>query len=248
MNGLEVRKRKEAKGKEAKSQKQTTNNQQNKYIMLIKSTNLKNAHLMDFSEVMSLVASFLEKEDLDALKLTNVSKEFNDALHALEGALTQARKTGITDSLLEADKLRDDVFTGLNLTLRGMTHFPDHAIADTAAAITIVVEKYGKGIKKLPQREETAVLTNLIQDLKSDDHKTQVETVSLTAWVEELEKANNTFEQLYTERTEKEVPMHFLKAKRLTNHWQRKSIPKWIMYTKPLKQGKTIQLAISNYE
>ncbi len=159
---------------------------------------------MDFSEVMSIVASFLEKEDLDALKLTNVSKEFTDALHALESALTQARKTGITERLLETDNLRDNIFTGFKTVLKGMTYFPDELVSQEAVAVTNVIQKYGKGIKELPQREETAVLTNLIQDLKSDEHKTQVEIVGLTNWVMELEKANNTFEQLYTERTEKE--------------------------------------------
>ncbi len=172
---------------------------------LINSTNLKKAHLMDFFEVMNIVASFLKKEDIEALKLKSVTEEFTNGLDDLEKALTQARKTGITERLLEADHLRDNIFTGFNLVLKGMIYFPEEAIAQAAVTITNVLQKYGKGIKELPQREETAVLINQVQDLKSDDYKKQVEIIGLTTWVEKLEKANNTFEKLYTERTEKEA-------------------------------------------
>ncbi len=172
---------------------------------LIKSTNLKNAHLMDFFEVMSIVATFLEKENLETLKLTTVVAEFTKSLELLEKALTQARKTGITESLLEADNLRDNIFTGFTNVLRGMTYFSDVIISEAAVAITDVVKKYGKGVKRLPQREETAVLTNLIEDLKNDEYKEQVAVAGLTIWVEKLEQANVEFENLYTQRTEKEA-------------------------------------------
>ncbi len=172
---------------------------------LIESTNLQRAHLMDFFEVMNIVESFLQKEDLEALKLTQVAGEFTQTLAVLEEALTQARKTGITESLLEADSLRDNTFTGFNTVLKGMTYFPDDTISQSAIAITDVVEKYGKQIQRLPQREETAVLINLIEDLKSEQYTPKVIATGLTAWVEQLEQTNNEFENLYTQRTEKEA-------------------------------------------
>ncbi len=172
---------------------------------LIKSTNLTKAHLMDFSEVMHLVASFLKKEDLTTLKLVIISEEFHQALDELGKSLTQARKTGITESLLEMDRLRDTIFTGFKTVVKGMTYFPEKTISDAANNIKLVVEKYGKKVQKLPQREETAVLTNLIEDLTTDEYKKDVQTAGLTTWVEKLEQANNQFEELYTQRTEKEA-------------------------------------------
>ncbi len=41
--------------------------------MLIKSTHLDKARLLDFYQVMSLTAGFLAKEPLDELKLTAIS-------------------------------------------------------------------------------------------------------------------------------------------------------------------------------
>ncbi len=186
---------------------------------LIQSTNLQRAHLMDFFEVMNIVASFLQKEDLEALKLTQVAGEFTQTLAVLEDALTQARKTGITESLLETDRLRDTIFIGLKTVLKGMSYFPENTISNAANNIQLVVEKYGKKIQELPQREETAVLINLTEDLKTNDYQQDVQTVGLTAWVyqqdvqvagltawvEKLEQANTQFEELYTQRTEKEA-------------------------------------------
>ncbi len=172
---------------------------------LIESTNLKRAHLMDFFEVMNIVSSFLEKENLETLQLTKVAEEFNQTLKVLEDALTQARKTGITESLLKVDNLRDNTFTGFATVLKGMTYFPDDTISQSAIAITDVVEKYGKKIQRLPQREETAVLINLIEDLKSEEYTAKVTATGLTAWIEKLEQLNNEFENLYTQRTEKEA-------------------------------------------
>ncbi len=172
---------------------------------LITSTNLKNAHLMDFFEVMNIVATFLEKEEVEKLKLKAVATAFTDSLAVLEQALTQARKTGITKHLLEVDKERDAIFTGFKMVVKGMEYFPDETIADSATALVDVVKKYGKKVQRLPQREETAVLKNLIDDLQSATYKEQVAKVGVNTWVEKLAEVNTEFEKLYTERTEKEA-------------------------------------------
>ncbi len=170
---------------------------------LIKSTSLNKAHIMDFAEVMSIVASFLEKEDLDALKLTQIANEFTQQLEALDKGLVQARKTGLTEKIVATDNQRDSLFVGFRSVLNGMLHFPDQNVAEMAEQIKIVVDKYGKNIPRLPQREETSVLTNLIDDLQADENKEKVNSLNLTPWVVAMQKANNEFEKLYTERTEK---------------------------------------------
>ncbi len=170
---------------------------------LIPKSNLQRAYLMDFTEVMSIVASFLQKEDLEALKLTKAAKQFNEQFSELEKGLVQTRKTGVTQSIVESDHVRDNLFVGFYSVLKGMTHHPDKSVAQKAEAVMIVVQKYDKNIAYLPQRDETAVLSNLVDDLKSDEYKEQVNTLHLTPWVVAIEEANNEFEKLYTERTEK---------------------------------------------
>ncbi len=187
---------------------------------LIKSSNLRNAHLMDFAEVMSVVASFLEKEDLEALKLTQVANEFTQQLEELENGLVQARKTGLTEQIVATDHQRDNLFIGFRHILKGMTYFPDENVVQMAKQIKIVVEKYDKHINRLPQREETSVLSNLIDDLQADENKQQVNTLNLTPWVIAMQQANDKFEELYTERTEKESKIVIALAKTQRHNMQ----------------------------
>lgn len=173
--------------------------------MLIKSTNLQNARLMDFYQVMSITADFLHKEDLPALKLTEVSNEFFITFEVFDKAMKQAMKTGYTDQIIAADDARDAILTGFLGALRSMLYFPDKAISAAAAQLMTVVDKYGSGIQRLPQREETAVITNLLQDLRNTENAPHVQATSLTMWIDKLDEANKTFDSLYTHRTEKEA-------------------------------------------
>lgn len=172
--------------------------------MLIQSTNLANARLMDFFQVMRMTADFLGKEDLEALKLKPYADAFLEALEKMDAALIQAQKTGYTEQIIAADDARDNILTGMLVSLRGMLRFPDPAISEAAAALKIIADKYGVGIARLPQREETAVLLNLIQDFGTEENSRHVAQAGLTAWVEKLAEANQLFDTLYNARTEKE--------------------------------------------
>lgn len=168
---------------------------------LIKSTNLKEAHLMDFFGVMNVLASFLKEEDLEALKIKTLGDEFLNCFKAFDDAVIQQRKTGITTELLDADNLRDKTFVGFSYALKALTYFPVENVAKAATLLIDVVDKYGNEIQELPQREETAILMNLIGDLKSEKNQQLVTTAGIDAWVEELEKASVKFDQFYIERT-----------------------------------------------
>jgi hypothetical protein len=172
--------------------------------MLIKSTNLDKARLMDFYQVMSLTSSFLQKEDTAALKLSTVASDFNTALSSLDKALKQAQKTGYTDAIIAADDERDSILTGFLGTLRNLLRFPDKIIMNATAKLLVVTEKYGPGITQLPQREETATLTSMVADLRSAENAPMLQTANLTIWVDKLDEANRAFDDLYRHRNGKE--------------------------------------------
>ena len=147
--------------------------------MLIKSTNLRQARFMDFYQVMSLVLSFLSVEDKVALNLATEAGEFETVFGMLDKALKQAQKTGITDALIAADDTRDSIFSGFTGCLRGSTRFPDAEISGAASALLLITDKYGSDIIRLPQREETAVLKNIITELKTDGNMTLLQKTRL---------------------------------------------------------------------
>jgi len=173
--------------------------------MLIKSTNLANARLMDFYQVMGLTSGFLQKEDLGALNLNPIASDFNIAFGNFDKALKQAQKTGYTDAIIDADDNRDNIQIGFQSILSGYTRFPDKEIANAATQLLVVINKYGSGVTRLPQREESAVLTNMVGDLRNDVNAPLLQTVGVTIWVDKLDEANRAFDELYANRTAKEA-------------------------------------------
>ncbi len=172
---------------------------------LIKSSNLKKAHLMDFFETMRIVSNFLKKEDLKVLKLEKEFDAFMQNLDALDQSLLQAQKTGLTEKIVSLDQKRDDVLTGLYFMVKGLIHFPDPLISDFASQVKDIIDKYGQQIQRLPQREESAVIVNLLQDLNDEKMQNTIKHLNLDNWLVHLERLNNEFENWYLARSEKEA-------------------------------------------
>ena len=165
---------------------------------------MRRARFMDFYQVMSLVISFLSKEDLVALNLAQEAGEFQTVFDVFDKALKQAQKTGITTNLIAADDKRDNIYIGFTATARSLTRFPDAELAECATKILLITDKYGSDVARLPQREETAALKNIITELKSVENAALLQKTGLTMWVDKLEEANTAFDNLYVNRNEKE--------------------------------------------
>ena len=173
--------------------------------MLVKSTNLANARFMDFYQVMSLVLGFLSKEDLNMLNVAQEANDFRTVFEIFEKAIKQAQKTGITDALILADDERDNVYTGFTGSLRSLTRFPDGGIAQSATKLLLITDKYGAGVARLPQRQETGVIKNIIAELRMSKNIMLLQNTGLAMWLDKLEQANNEFDNLYVNRNEKEA-------------------------------------------
>ena len=154
---------------------------------------------------MSLTAGYVAKENLAVLKLLQVNTEFAAAFLSFEKSIKQAEKTGVTEILIPADDHRDNIYTGFTGAARSMLRFPDAEVAQSAAHILNITDKYGDGVARLPQREESAVLTNMVDELQNAENAVLLEKTGLTLWVQKLKEANIAFDELYSSRTEKEA-------------------------------------------
>jgi len=172
--------------------------------MLIKSTNLGRARFMDFYQVMSLVLSFLSKEDLNRLNVAQEANDFQTVFEIFEKAVKQARKTGVTDPLILADDKRDNVYIGFTGSLQHATRFPDEVVAQSAAKLLLITDKYGSGVARLPQRQETGVIKNIITELRMSENMQLLQNTGQMMWLDKLEQTNNEFDNLYVNRNEKE--------------------------------------------
>ncbi len=169
---------------------------------MIKSVNLQRVTHEDFYQIMSLVIAFLKKENLEELKLTDLAAAFEKAFEALDKAFKQARKTGLVSLKDEIDVLRDDLVIGWAQTVLALLRFPDADIKAAAQRIANAFEKYGgSAIATLPQKDETAAVTNLLQDV---DEKDLVAT-DTKRWADRLRAENTRFAEVLAQKVEKDA-------------------------------------------
>lgn len=169
---------------------------------MIVRTNLSALRVMDFFQTQTNIGAHLQQEDLTALKLKNVvDNTFVPALTELDEALKPFRKTGLTDPLLALDAERDAAIVGLTAHVRAFLTYPETDKAEAAARLKLILDKYGKNIYRLPQREQTGAVTNLLQDMDTAEGRADLMLIIAHPWAVAMQTANTAFENLYNERT-----------------------------------------------
>jgi flagellar biosynthesis chaperone FliJ len=120
-------------------------------------------------------------------------------------------KSNITEKRHYADKERDTLFRGMvNAVKSAQNHF-DSNVTEAAGRLNILFNTYGNVARK-PYNEETAALNNLLSELKGK-YASDVATLKLEDWVNELEIKNRKFDSLMKERFSELEQRTELKAK-----------------------------------
>ncbi len=187
--------------------KNTTVNTLNIDIMaqLINSVWLREAHLMDFYELMIIITSWLDKEDVAVLKIEQEALQFKNTLKEFSASLRQRRKTGFTAKLLEADQIRNSILKGMSHILKGIILLPENQRTDAAIQIKNMMTKHAKHIDQLPQREKSGVISSLLRSFQHDKPTASLNLLGLYPLVAQLNDANNRFNELYLARGKKEA-------------------------------------------
>lgn len=169
---------------------------------MIKRSDLRDTLMLDFYQIMANVNTHLAQEDLPALKLdTTVSADFAPAFARMDETLKPLYKSGLTEQILYWDNDRDQMVVGLRSHLKAATRFPDAQIAADAAKLLEVMDNYGKGIQRKPMREETGIITNLLQDYAKPEFAPMVQSTSSAPYIGKLQTSNAELEKVYNDRT-----------------------------------------------
>lgn len=99
-----------------------------------------------------------------------------------------------------ADAERDNALKALVNVVKAYTLFPEEEIADAALKLLHVIEKYGKGIVRLPYLQESGILSNLLQDLALQEYTDAIGLLHLEDWVTKLREAAARFDELFVSR------------------------------------------------
>lgn len=154
------------------------------------------AHFM----FVSNMADRAEKDSVVAEKCAAQVKALRDAVKAEDENLQLSAKSLTTDKIVEADRLRDQLYAGYKKAVAGYVNFPVESLADAAKVLQQHIKDYKIDVKAQLDKE-TGLLVNFIQDLESKFAE-QVKALSLTVFVEKLKSANEEVRTLTGQRTD----------------------------------------------
>lgn len=169
---------------------------------MIKKTNLQRLTQLEFFQVMSNIQIYLGKEDLETLGLARIKTEFDTKLKAYDDALKVYRKHKNSEQITELDKQRDTLIRGFQKHISAFYDFPNAEKQAAAKKLDFEMGKYGKNIAKMPLQEETATITQLLQEFSQGDLSQAVTLIGAKEWLDKLGEINSQFVGLHTERTE----------------------------------------------
>ena len=171
---------------------------------MIENTNLARVRMMNFYQAMDDIIIYLNKEDLETLKLKDPVKVFSDKFHDFDKIIQPMRESGLANSLLELDNRRDKALGQLSTHLHLFSEHPEADKAKAAQELLLIYRKYGDRPQRRPQREETAVIKNLLQDLDPADVKAKLALIGADKWVSVLKEANDAFSATYAQQVKHE--------------------------------------------
>ena len=113
-------------------------------------------------------------------------------------ALNLVRKNSYTQTLCDADGVRDTTINGIEDAVKSALKHFNPEVKKAANRIKILLDSYGD-IARKSYDKETADITKLTSELKGV-FAVDVAAVGITEWVNELERNNNDFVSLQNNR------------------------------------------------
>jgi hypothetical protein len=126
---------------------------------------------------------------------------FAKLLRDVDRIIQGLRKSSYTKQVEEADKNRDDIFSGFAGVVKNSRKLPGANVQEAAEHLYTLIEGYSANILKGSYFEESSSIYNLLQDLREDKYEADVELLGLEAWVTALDNAEKAFIAVNKKRT-----------------------------------------------
>ena len=171
--------------------------------MKVSNTNLNRLTRWESFQFLADVINVAESHEEGKPELfTNKLAELQTAFNAFDEALVQEKKAS-PQGLLDAEEARDYAVRKIYAIVREYADFRFDETKESAGKVLLeLFEPYGTGyaIAAMRQDTETAVLVNLIQDLRGQVASESIEELGLTNALDNLAAANHSFERKQLDR------------------------------------------------
>lgn len=156
-----------------------------------------NEHFQFMTDVDVLIAKCLSSE----LGIDVLYPNFKQALAAEEIAIRVESGSSKSKILTNLDIQRDQTYNAITIRVKSALLCPfDDEIA-SGQVLQRIIDQYGD-FRSLPYNEESASITNFINDLLKPENVDHLEKVCIRAWVQELKNENDEFQAVFNDRNQ----------------------------------------------
>lgn len=169
---------------------------------MIHNNSFKVLRIAEFLQQGKDLSKVISDSDPNALGINKQLEAFSSVFLELEDVFKTSLKNPLTQTLVDLDSKRDDVFMGMCSIVDGyLKHWTPSVVAQ-AASLVDSINVYGRGLTVLNYQAESSSLSNLIESWEKDTKLTAALTaLNLESWKNELKTINNLFIQTYTNRS-----------------------------------------------
>ena len=144
----------------------------------------------------------LEQDTQVSNKVSPQLQAYKSALQKVDEAMVISQKSHKTDEINQADRERDQLYTGLKSAVKSFAHIPNEEMKSAQKVLAQVIKDYG--LKTTMQLDkQTGLLVNFIQDLETK-YPNEVQTLGLERFLTPLKSANEKVRIALSERTEEQ--------------------------------------------
>lgn len=172
-------------------------------IQKVRTYALRSSELLQF---LIDVTKLCSQQSNKSMKLDGVLAELKADTDSFDQAFRLDQASAITAELINFDGRRDECIAGISLVLDGYTRYFDPGVKAAALALKTNMDKYGNRIYDMNYQAETSTINSLVKEWSTNGIlKAAVNTLNLGAWVNELKKANDLFNELYLKRVDEKA-------------------------------------------
>ena len=162
--------------------------------------NLNNARNAEHFQFHSDVLNVFTEEVAKTQKIESLRQNYLDLFQKEDTAFIQNQAYESTKEIEAKDRERDDLFLYVKQTIDSNQYCPVAEKKAAAQKLAFALKPYRSANTK-PFAENTAQVSNFVEDMQGAEYKTYVATLGLTEAVAQLKTANDAFNAVYTGRS-----------------------------------------------
>lgn len=158
--------------------------------------------IAEFIQFIKQLLSFCLESNPERLGVDKQYKELENHWKELEQLFNLDAGSDFTAILQEKDEQRDKAISGLRLFFESFTYHFNLTKRKAGQKLLDVIDKYGKGIARKNYQEESAILSGILKDWNQNpEHMKAIGLLNVEDWKNELQAANDAFDEVYRQRT-----------------------------------------------